>query len=189
MSRVEVVLWDVLMPIITKINGEPIREGLIDIHQLIISNAVLVTSNLGGGWHGHLELTMRAKDYMEHRGFAFLLPHNPGNIPQSIGSVQEQVLGTEKFQKNQALFWKYTAVDGVLKKQIVMGVESLLLSPLVYHLTGFWQVSALTMLQHLFSRYRAIEDIELKENAIKMFGPYSPDEPLSRLIEQLEKGR
>ena len=49
MSRVEVVLWDVLMPIITKINGEPIREGLIDIHQLIISNAVLVTSNLGGG--------------------------------------------------------------------------------------------------------------------------------------------
>ena len=45
------------------------------------------------------------------------------------------------------------------------------------------------MLQHLFSRYRAIEDIELKENAIKMLGPYSPDEPLSRLIEQLKRGR
>ena len=45
------------------------------------------------------------------------------------------------------------------------------------------------MLQHLFASYGAIEEIDLKENAVKMMGPYDPAEPLARLIEQLEKER
>ena len=34
-----------------------------------------------------------------------------------------------------------------------------------------------------------IEKIDLKENAVKMMGPYNPAEPLARIIEHLEKGR
>ena len=68
-------------------------------------------------------------------------------------------------------------------------MEPVLLSPLVDQLTGFGQVSALTMLQHLFSRYGEIDEIDLEENAVKIIGPYNPAEPLARLIEQLEKGR
>ena len=45
------------------------------------------------------------------------------------------------------------------------------------------------MIQHLFSRYGAIDDIYLEENAVKMMGPYNPVEHLARLIEQLEEGR
>ena len=45
------------------------------------------------------------------------------------------------------------------------------------------------MLQHLFSSYRAIDEIYPKENAVKMMGTYDPAEPLARLIENLEKGR
>ena len=47
-------------------------------------------------------------------------------------------------------------MDDALKKQIVMAVEPVFLSPLVHHLTGFGQVSALTMLHNLFSSYREI---------------------------------
>ena len=56
-------------------------------------------------------------------------------------------------------------------------------------LTGFGQVSALTMLQHLFTSYRAIDETDLEENAIKMMGPYDPAKLLARLIKKLEKGR
>ena len=56
---------------------------------------------------------------MEQTGFSFVPPHNPDNYPQSTGIAQEQALGTENFQQNQALFRKYTAVNGALKKQIV----------------------------------------------------------------------
>ena len=76
-----------------------------------------------------------------------------------------------------------------LKKHIVTEVEPVFLYPRVDQLTGFRQVSALTMLQHLFSSYKAIDEIDLKENSIKMMGPYNPPEPLSRLIKQLENGR
>ena len=94
-----------------------------------------------------------------------------------MGSAQEQALGTEKFRQNQALFRKYTTVDRALKKHIVTAVEPVFLFPLVDKLTGFGRVSTLTMLQHLFSSYRAINKIELEENAVKIMGPYDPAEP------------
>ena len=79
-------------------------------------------------------------------------------------------------------------MDGALKNQIGTVVEPFLLSPLVDKLTSFGKVFAQTMLQHLFSRYGAIEKIDLEENAANMMGPYDPAEPLARLIKQLERG-
>ena len=42
-------------------------------------NAASVASNLRGGRHGHLALTITAEDYMEQTGFAFVPPHNSGD--------------------------------------------------------------------------------------------------------------
>ena len=187
-SRVKVVLADFLTPILLKIHREPTREGLIDIHQLIGGNMASVALNLGGGQHRHLALSMTSEEYMEQTGFAFVLTHNPGDYPQSMGSAQEQALGTEKFRQNQALFRKYTSVDVALKKQIVTAVEPVFLSPLVDQLTVFGKVTKLTMLKYIFYSYGAIDEIDLKEDAVKIMGPYDPAEPLYQMIEQLEKG-
>ena len=99
------------------------------------------------------------------------------------------MLGTEKFRQNQALFIKYTVVDGAFKKNIDMAVETVFMYPLVEQITGFGKVSALTMLQPLFSSYGLIDKTDLEDNAVKMIGPYDPAETLARIIEQLEKGR
>ena len=56
-------------------------------------------------------------------------------------------------------------------------------------LTVSVQVVALQMLQHMFSSYEDIDEIYLKENTVKMMGPYDPVEPFSRLIVQPEKGQ
>ena len=45
------------------------------------------------------------------------------------------------------------------------------------------------MIQHQFSSYREINEIDLEEYSVKMIRPYKPAEPLARIIEQLEKGR
>ena len=126
---------------------------------------------------------------MEQTGFAFVPPHNSGKYPQNMGSAKEQALGTIKFRQKQVLFRKYTAVDRVLKNHIVTAVEPVFLSLLVDQLTGFGQLSALTILKHIFYSYRDIDEIDLEENLVKMMGPYDPAEPIARLIEQLEKGR
>ena len=76
---------------------------------------------------------------------------------------------------------------GAFKKFILLAVGVVFLSPLVDYLTGFGQVSALNMIQHLFFSYRAIEKNGLKENAVNIMGPYNPAEPIARLIEQLKR--
>ena len=99
-SSAEGVLADILVPILLKIGGETTREGLIEIHQLISGNAAYVASNLGGGQHRHVAMTMTAMDYMEHTGLSLVPPHIPGDYPRRMGSAQEQALGTEKFRQN-----------------------------------------------------------------------------------------
>ena len=70
---------------------------------------------------------------------------------------------------NQKVLTKPSAIQKihchrrVSKKQIVTAVQPVLLYPLVEQLTGFGQVSALYMLQHLFTSYRAIDEIVLEE--------------------------
>ena len=54
---------------------------MIEIHRLISGDAASMVSNLGGGQHGHLALTMTAEEYMEQTGFMFVPPNNPGNYP------------------------------------------------------------------------------------------------------------
>ena len=80
------------------------------------------------------------------------------------------------------MFQNYTAMDRALKNQIITAVDPVFLSPLVEQLTGFRQVSALTMLQNLFSSYGVIDEINLEENAVNMMGPYNPTEHIARLI-------
>ena len=99
-----------------------------------------------------------------------------------MGSAREQALGTEIFRQNQTLFRKYIVVDGALKKQIVTAVEPVFLSSLVDQLTGLGQLSALTMLQYIFSRYGVIDKIDLEVETVKMIGLYNPAEPLAQII-------
>ena len=45
--------------------------------------------------------------------------NNLGNYPPTLGNTQDQVFENEMFRQNQALFQKYTAVDGGLKRKCV----------------------------------------------------------------------
>ena len=69
-----------------------------------------------------------------------------------------------------------------MKNHIVTVVEPVFLSTILDQLTGLRKVSALTMLQFLFSSYGAIYKIDLGEYAVKMMGPYDPTEPLAQII-------
>ena len=61
-------------------------------------------------------------------------------------------------------------MDGSIKKYIVTYVESVFIYPLVVQLTEFGQVSMLTMLQHISTSYRDIDEIYQGGNAVKMIG-------------------
>ena len=155
-STAEGVLADFLTPMLPNIGGEPTIEALIKLHMLISRNVASMIYDLRGGLHRHLTLTMTVYYYIVQKGYTFLSYHNHGNYPTTIGTNQEKYLRTKRFQQNQTLFRRCTALDRALKKQIVTAVQPVLLSPLVDHLTGFGQVTALQMLQHIFNSHGAI---------------------------------
>ena len=126
--------------------------------------------NLGEGHHGYLTLTMTGEKYTEQTGYAFVPPNNLDNYPPRTGTTQEQALGTEKFRQNQELLKKYTAMDRAIKDKIVTAVEPVFLFPLVYQLTVFRQVSALTMRQNIFKSYGKIEEAKPEGNVVKKWG-------------------
>ena len=68
-------------------------------------------------------------------------------------------------------------------------MEPVFLTLLVDQLTGFVQVSALTMIQHLFLSYGAIDKIDLRKHSVNIMVPYDPAETLALLVEKLESGR
>ena len=61
-SSAEGVLVKFPRPILTKIRGEPTREVLINLHELVRVNAASVASNLGGGRHKHIRLEMTSAE-------------------------------------------------------------------------------------------------------------------------------
>ena len=111
------VLVEFPTPILPKIGGEPTREGLSNLHRLVSVNMASVVLNLGGGRHRHLALTMTRTEYTSQMGFDFVPQNNPGDYIPTMGTAQEQALVYDNLRQNQALFRKYTAIDGAFKNR------------------------------------------------------------------------
>eukprot|EP00978_Attheya_sp_CCMP212_P034432 scaffold144089_cov66-Attheya_sp.AAC.1 len=128
-----------------------------------------ITSNLGGGNHGHLALLVMDKDYLDETKQTFISPKNPGDDPPTALKPEDQPIA--------------------LKKQIEATVEEAFLITLRHELTGFNQVTALQMVTHLYSTYVDIDEIDIEDNLVAMMKPYDPEKPLATLTSQLEYGR
>ena len=87
-NSVKAFLTDFLTPILPNIVGELTRESLINIHRLISGNIESVMLNLGGGWNGHLVLTITAEDYLAQTCHSFVPPHRLGYHPLIMVTAQ-----------------------------------------------------------------------------------------------------
>ena len=78
-NSTEGVFMDFLTQILLNIGRDTTREALIELHHLISGNAASVASNIGGGWHRHIALTMTEEDYLAQTDYAFVPLYNPGD--------------------------------------------------------------------------------------------------------------
>eukprot|EP00978_Attheya_sp_CCMP212_P021057 scaffold61089_cov59-Attheya_sp.AAC.4 len=125
------------------------------MHKKLCENAAAVTSNLGGGNHGHLALILTDKDYLNETKNTFIAPKNPGDDLPTALKPEDQLIVNDRYKRNQRIFEKYGNTNKALKKQIKATVEEAFLSTLHHELTGFNQVTALQMVTHLYSTYVA----------------------------------
>eukprot|EP00978_Attheya_sp_CCMP212_P041797 scaffold244333_cov33-Attheya_sp.AAC.1 len=142
LTSVNGITTDFPHPVLTKIHGEPTRKALVKMHKSLCENEAAVTSNLGGGNHGHLALLMTDTAYFEETHLAFIAPTNPGDDPPSALNPEEQPFVNDRYKRNQRIYEKYGNTDKALKKQTEATVEAAFISTIRHELTGLNQVTA-----------------------------------------------
>ena len=65
-------------PSIAKIHGEPDYEQLKNLKDKLKANATKISSELGGGSHGHLGLVLSAAEYLNISAVSYVRPLHPG---------------------------------------------------------------------------------------------------------------
>jgi hypothetical protein len=75
-----------------KVIGEPTFEDLKVIRRLLNTNAMSVSSYVGGGSHGHLGIIMTNEEYFAIAADVFPLPDNPGASPEVVAGMTAAVI-------------------------------------------------------------------------------------------------
>jgi hypothetical protein len=75
-----------------KVTGEPTFEELKVIWRLLNTNAMSVSSYVGGGRHGHLGIIMTNKEYFSIAAHVFPVPNNPGASAEVVEGMTAAVI-------------------------------------------------------------------------------------------------
>jgi hypothetical protein len=74
------------------LTGESTFEDLKVIWRLLKTNAMSVSSYVGGGGHGHLGIIMTNEEHSSIAADVFPLPDNPGASPEVLAGMTEAVI-------------------------------------------------------------------------------------------------
>jgi hypothetical protein len=75
-----------------KVTGEPTFEDLKFIRRRLNTNAMGVSSYVGGGRHGHLGIIMTNEEYFAIGANVFPVPDNPGASPKVVVGMTAAVI-------------------------------------------------------------------------------------------------
>ena len=170
-------------PTLPKIHGVPTYESIADLHRRLNENAASVQTNLGGGRHGYLALTISAQKYNQVTGHGFVIPADPGPfpiLPPDATPAQVKLIET---QHREALiaFQTYNAVSNALKRQLLAAIDDTYLRGLRDNLTGYASSTPYSILTHLYLKYGRITPNRLLENEARMKEAWDPSTPIETL--------
>jgi hypothetical protein len=126
---------------------------------------------------------MTPADYLTRAGAAFLAPVHPGPAPiQLPNPTAAQITETNRqYTADLAEHSLFRTVEMELKKQILACVPALYLNVLADRMMGFADVSCVTMVEHLRSKYDIITADDLEANCTRLSEPWNPDSSIESL--------
>jgi hypothetical protein len=101
-----------------KVTGGPTFEDLKVIRRLLNTNAMSVSSYVGGGRHGQLSIIMTNKEYFAIAADVFPVPDNPGASPKVVVGMTAAVIAelTRLHREATHVYRTYHNVDQAIKK-------------------------------------------------------------------------
>ena len=103
---------------LTKVVGLPTYDTIKKINDELSQNAASVHTDLGGGNHGFLALTVKPTIYATISATAFAAPTNPAP-PVLTGMTGPQISAeNRRYDASRKKFAEYIALQNALKKQL-----------------------------------------------------------------------
>lgn len=180
-------------PVLTPIGTTTVKPNWTSLHLLqreINANASSIYSNLGGGLHGHLTLTIDANAYLALAGVAFAVPIAPPDDPVlPANPTGPQITEANRIHLSaQKAFQRYHDADKALVRLIIAATPPAYIDALNDPDYGYATVTCLTMLEHLKTTYGRITIAEKDANYQRMTTPWHPPSPIETLFTQLALG-
>jgi hypothetical protein len=174
-----------------KVTGEPTFEDLKVIRRLLNTNAMGVSSYVGGGRHRHLGIIMTNEEYFEIAADVLLVTKNPGAYPEVVVGITASVIAelTRLHREATQVYRTYHYVDQAIKKSILEAFDDAYLNALLDETVGYTNVTSLDLLTHILTFYAMIAPTELTQNYERLNTPYDPNQPIETLFQQIQDAR
>jgi hypothetical protein len=167
----------------------PTHLTLATLHRELNAFAMGVTSDRGGGNHGHLALVMSDADYQQLTGAAFIIPNHPGPNP-APGATQPQINENNRLHTNAIAEHKtYKDTETTLKQMLLKAVPNTYIKELQDQLLGYAQLTTRDLLAHLDANYGTVTFEDLARNLENMHTPWSRDKPIKNLWTQITQAK
>jgi hypothetical protein len=174
-----------------KVAGEPTFEDLKVIQRLLNTNAMSVSSYVGGGRHGHLCIIMTNEEYFAIAADVFPVPDTPGASPEVVAGMMAAVIAelTGLHREETQLYRTYHNVDQAIKKLILEAFDDAYLNALSEEVVGYANCTSLDLLTHVLTFDAMIAPTELTQNYERLNTPYDPNQPIETLFQQIQDAR
>ena len=140
----------------------------------LYANATAVTTSLGGGTLGHLEIIMRQTLYNR-------VSHPTSNITIA---ARQSIMDDHK--KKRVIYEKNINMDIALTELIINTVHPMYLKAERSQYMGFHGVSTLELMQNLLDRYGKKSPANIEANRKRMMEPYDSSQPINVFFETIE---
>jgi hypothetical protein len=174
-----------------KVTGEPTLENLKVIRRILNTNAMGVSSYVGGGRHGHLGILMTNEEYFSIAADVFPVSENPGASAEVVVGMTAAVIAelTRLHREATQAYRTYHNVDQAIKKLILEAFDNAYLNALSDEVVGYANCMSLDLLTHLLTFYAMIAPTEFTQNYERLNTPYDPNQLIETLFQQIQDAR
>jgi hypothetical protein len=150
-----------------------------------------VSSYVGGGRHGHLDIIMSNEEYFAIAADVLPLPDNPGASPEVVAGMTAAVIAelTRLHREATQVYCTYHNVDQAINKLLIKAFDDAYLNALSDEVVGYANYTSLDILTHLLTYYAMIAPTELTQNYERLNTPYDPNQPIETLFQQIQDAR
>jgi hypothetical protein len=165
-------------------NTRPTPRAVRILRTEVYANLCSVSSNLGGGGHGHLGMVMPPAEYqgISIGGVAYVPPPGAPQVPVFTGTAAVVAGQQENYQRELQDWEQYRELHAQIKAQMIKVIPKSYISVLSHAQLGYANTTLRAIMNHLLMKYGTIKDSDMRTNMKHLTAAWDPDTPIETVF-------